>query len=171
MKKFCYNVIFRYNINLSHNNFFNMKKFKLTILTLIFSISMGLIAQSEDSIEDIIKGRKAIFSDNYKTAKRVNILINDLEFEEAKKFMKEMTENYENLLNYFPENTKEGFNTEALPSIWENKDEFNALMQKSADDMKQLAAVIEDADDLRGTMQQYMWSNCKACHSRFRKPH
>ena len=148
-----------------------MKKIKLIILTLIFSISMGLIAQSEDSIEDIIKGRKAIFSDNYKTAKRVNILINDLEFEEAKKFMKEMTENYETLINYFPENTKEGFNTEALPSIWENKDEFNALMQKSADDMKQLAAVIEDADDLRGTMQQYMWSNCKACHSRFRKPH
>ncbi len=148
-----------------------MKKIKLIILTLIFSISMGLIAQSEDSIEDIIKGRKAIFSDNYKTAKRVNIFINDLEFEEAKKFMKEMAENYETLLNYFPENTKEGFNTEALPSIWENKDEFNALMQKSADDMKQLAAVIEDADDLRGTMQQYMWSNCKACHSRFRKPH
>ena len=148
-----------------------MKKIKLTILTLIFLISTGLIAQSEDSIEDIIKGRKAIFSDNYKTAKRVNILVNDLEFEEAKKFMKEMTENYETLLNYFPENTKEGFNTEALPSIWENKDEFNALMQKSADDMKQLAAVIEDADDLRGTMQQYMWSNCKACHSRFRKAH
>ena len=148
-----------------------MKKFKLTILTLIFLISTGLIAQSEDSLEDIIKGRKAIFSDNYKTAKRVNILINDLEFEEAKKFMKEMTENYETLLNYFPENTKEGFNTEALPSIWENKDEFNALMQKSADDMKQLAAVIEDADDLRGAMQQYMWSNCKACHSKFRKPH
>jgi len=148
-----------------------MKKIKLTILTLIFLISTGLIAQSEDSVEDIIKGRKAIFSDNYKTAKRVNNLINDLEFEEAKKFMKEMTENYETLLNYFPENTKEGFNTEALPSIWENKDEFNALMQKSADDMKQLAAVIEDADDLRGTMQQYMWSNCKACHSKFRKPH
>ena len=148
-----------------------MKKIKLTILTLIFLISTGLIAQSEDSVEDIIKGRKAIFSDNYKTAKRVNILINDLEFEEAKKFMKEMTENYETLINYFPENTKEGFNTEALPSIWENKDEFNALMQKSADDMKQLAAVIEDADDLRGTMQQYMWSNCKACHSKFRKPH
>ena len=148
-----------------------MKKIKLTIITLIILISTGLIAQSEDSIEDIIKGRKAIFSDNYKTAKRVNILVNDLEFEEAKKFMKEMTENYETLLNYFPENTKEGFNTEALPSIWENKDEFNALMQKSADDMKQLAAVIEDADDLRGTMQQYMWSNCKACHSRFRKPH
>ena len=148
-----------------------MKKIFFLILTSLLFFNFNFIAHSSESIEDIIKGRKAIFSANYKTAKRVNILINDLEFEEAKKFMKEMTENYETLLNYFPENTKEGFNTEALPSIWENKDEFNALMQKSADDMKQLAAVIEDADDLRGTMQQYMWSNCKACHSRFRKPH
>jgi len=145
-----------------------MKKFKLTILTLIFSISMGLIAQSEDSVEDIIKGRKAIFSDNYKTAKRVNILINDLEFEEAKKFMKEMTENYENLLNYFPENSKEGFDTEAFPSIWENKDEFNALMQKASDDMKQLASIIEDSDDIESSLNNLMWRNCKACHSKFR---
>ena len=148
-----------------------MKKIKLTILTLIFLISTGLIAQSEDSVEDIIKGRKAIFSDNYKTAKRVNILVNDLEFEEAKKFMKEMTENYETLLNYFPENTKEGFNTEALPSIWENKDEFNALMQKASDDMIKLAKAIDTAEDLRSVQKELMWSNCTACHSRFRAPH
>ena len=38
-----------------------MKKIKLTILTLIFLISTGLIAQSEDGVEDIIKGRKGIF--------------------------------------------------------------------------------------------------------------
>ena len=44
-------------------------------------------------------------------------------------------------------------------------------MQKSADDMKKLAAVIEDAEDLRGEMQKFMWSNCKACHSKFRAPH
>ncbi len=42
--------------------------------------------------------------------------------EEAKPLMKKMSDNYEKLLNYFPENTKEGFKTEALPSIWENKD-------------------------------------------------
>ena len=37
-------------------------------------------------------------------------------------------ENYKSLIEYFPENTKEGFKTEALPTIWENKEEFNNLM-------------------------------------------
>ena len=144
-----------------------IKNIFLLILLSLFTFP----AYSELSVEEIIKGRQSILSDNYKTAKRVAALSNDIEFEAAIELMNQMSENYETLLDYFPENSKEGFDTEALPAIWENKDEFNALMQKSADDMKQLAAVIEEADDLRGTMQQYMWSNCKACHSRFRKPH
>ena len=44
-------------------------------------------------------------------------------------------------------------------------------MQKASDDMLTLASVIEDADDIRGTLKTYMWSNCKACHSRFRAAH
>ena len=123
------------------------------------------------SEEEIIKGRKSLFSKNYRTAKRVDILSKDLEFEDAKKYMLVMKKNYEDLLNYFPENTKEGFGTQSLPTIWENKDEFNALMQKSADDLIQLANLIEDADDIRGTLKKYMWKNCNACHSKFRKPH
>ena len=147
-----------------------MKNLK-NIILLLFFLLFSLNAYAELSIEEIIKGRKAIFSENYKTAKRVNILINDIEFEDAKKYMIEMKENYENLLKYFPENSREGFGTEALPSIWENKTEFNALMKKSAEDMIKLAAVIEEAEDLRGEMQKFMWSNCKACHSKFRAPH
>ena len=85
--------------------------------------------------------------------------------------MREMSENYLTLLKYFPDNTKEGFKTEALPSIWENKDEFNSLMKKSSTDMIKLAKVIESSDDVRATLQKFMWSNCKACHSKFRAPH
>ena len=48
--------------------------------------------------------------------------------------MLEMSENYKTLVNYFPDNSKEGFKTEALPIIWENKDEFNALMNKSSNE-------------------------------------
>ena len=75
------------------------------------------------------------------------------------------------LLDYFPENTKEGFKTEALPSIWENKEEFNALMQKASNDMLKLAKAIDTADDLRAIQKELMWSNCSACHNRFRAPH
>ena len=82
-----------------------------------------------------------------------------------------MNENYITLLDLFPENSKEGFKTEALPIIWEEKDAFNSLMQKSADDMIKLTSIIEDADDIRGTLGKLMWANCKACHSKYRKQH
>ena len=149
-----------------------MKNKILLVIVLVASFfNTNFIAHSEESIEDIIKGRKAIFSNNAKLAKRVNILLKDFEVEEAEPIILEMSKNYENLLNYFPENSKEGYGTEALPIIWEEKDAFNALMQKAADDMLQLAKVMEEVDDIQVTYKKLMWANCNACHSRYRKPH
>ena len=129
----------------------------------------GSLANAELSVEDIIKSRKALFSKNYSTAKRVQSFSSNGDFDEAIELMKEMNENYITLLDLFPENSKEGFKTEALPIIWEEKDAFNSLMQKSADDMIKLTSIIEDADDIRGTLGKLMWANCKACHSKYRK--
>ena len=131
----------------------------------------GSLANAELSVEDIIKSRKALFSKNYSTAKRVQSFSSNGDFDEAIELMKEMNENYITLLDLFPENSKEGFKTEALPIIWEEKDAFNSLMQKSADDMIKLTSIIEDADDIRGTLGKLMWANCKACHSKYRVSH
>ena len=147
-----------------------MKKIKILITALIFSFSFSQLSFAQ-SVEEIIKGRKAMFSENYQTAKKISILLKSNKIEEAKPLMKKMSENYKKLLDYFPDNTKEGFKTEALPSIWENKDEFNALMQKASDDMIKLASAIDTAEDLRAAQKDLMWSNCSACHDRFRKPH
>jgi cytochrome c556 len=122
-------------------------------------------------VEEIIKGRKAMFSENYQNAKQISILLKQKKIEEAKPLMKKISDNYKKLLDYFPENSKEGFKTEALPSIWENKDEFNALMQKASDDMIKLATAIDTAEDLRAIQKELMWSNCSACHNRFRAEH
>jgi cytochrome c556 len=132
---------------------------------LSFSVS------ANQTVEEIIKGRKAMFSENYQNGKKISILLKNGKIEEAKPIMKKMSDNYKKLLDYFPENTKEGFKTEALPSIWENKDEFNALMQKASDDMLKLAKAIDTADDLRAVQKELMWSNCSACHNRFRAEH
>jgi len=131
----------------------------------------GSLANAELSVEDIIKSRKALFSKNYSTAKKVQSFSSNGDFDKAIELMKEMNENYITLLDLFPENSKEGFKTEALPIIWEEKDAFNALMQKSADDMIKLTSIIEDSDDIRGTLGKLMWANCKACHSKYRAPH
>ena len=155
-------MILKYNIILLKYIFF-----------ILFFVILSLPVKSELdlSVEEIIKGRKALFSKNYSTAKRVQALASKDEFEKAKTLMIEMSENYKTLIKYFPENTKEGFKTEALPIIWENKDEFNALMTKSSNDMIQLTKIIETSDDVRSTLGKFMWANCKACHSKFRAPH
>ena len=138
---------------------------------LIFSVLITTNAYSEKSVEDIIKSRKALFSKNYQSAKRVQFLSANGEFEKVKELMIEMSNNYLNLLELFPDNTKEGFKTEALPIIWDDKENFNLLMQKSSDDMIKLTSVIETTDNVKGTIGKLMWGNCKACHSKYRKPH
>ena len=153
-------MAFKYSINILKTTFF-----------IIVFFMMLIPANSEMSVEEIIKGRKALFSKNYSTAKRVQTFASKGEFDKAKTLMLEMSENYKTLIEYFPDNTKEGFKTEALPSIWENKKEFDNLMKKASDDMIKLASLFEDADDVSAVLREMMWSNCKACHSKFRAPH
>ena len=153
-------MIIKYNINLFKYIFF-----------ILVSITFSLPANSDLSSEELIKGRKAIFSKNYSTAKKVQTFASKGDFEKAKNLMIEMSDNYKSLLEYFPDNSKEGFKTEALPSIWENKDEFNNLMTKSSNDMIQLTKIIETTDDAKGALGKLMWANCKACHSKFRATH
>ena len=142
---------------------------KIFILFILISFSHSSYASQ--SVEEIIKGRKAMFSENYQNGKKISILLKSKKIEEAKPLMKKMSDNYKKLLDYFPENSKEGFKTEALPSIWENKDEFNALMQKASDDMIKLAKAIDTAEDLRAVQKDLMWNNCSTCHNRFRAEH
>ena len=140
-------------------------------LFFIFILFYSFSAFSEQNVEEIIKERKSIFSKNYKTAKRVNSLASNGNLDEAKKLMIEMSDNYKKLIDLFPENSKVGFKTGALPSIWENKDEFNLLMTKASSNMIELTTVIDESEDMKATLGKYMWSSCKSCHSKFRAEH
>ena len=148
-----------------------MKTLKTFIFAFILSSSLSFSSFANQSVEEIIKGRKAMFSENYQNAKKISILLRSGKKEEAKPLMKKISDNYKKLLDYFPENTKEGFKTEALPSIWENKDEFNALMQKASDDMIVLTKAINTVKDFQKIQKELMWNNCSSCHNRFRAPH
>ena len=148
-----------------------MKKIKTLIIIITLITSFSLPASANQTVEEIIKGRKAMFSENYQNGKKISILLKQKKIEEAKPLIKKISDNYIKLSDYFPDNTKEGFKTEALPSIWENKDEFNALMQKASDDMIKLAKAIDTAEDLRAVQKDLMWNNCSACHNRFRAEH
>tara|TARA_Y100000389_G_scaffold204186_1_gene255447 strand:- start:82 stop:543 length:462 start_codon:yes stop_codon:yes gene_type:complete len=152
-----------------------ISKYSIKTLKYIFFIfvilSFSFPANSELTIEEIIKGRKALFSKNYSTAKKVQSLSSSEDFDKAKKLMIEMSENYKNLKKMFPENTKEGFKTEVTQAIWNEKDKFNSLMDKSSNDMIELASLIENSENIKATLGKLMWANCKACHSKYRVEH
>ena len=92
-----------------------MFKIKTIVVATFILISQQLYAAQ--SVEEIIKARKAMFSENYQNAKKISILLKSKKIEEAKPLMKKISDNYKKLLDYFPENTKEGFKTGALPSL------------------------------------------------------
>ena len=154
-----------------HIIFKHITKFIKIILFSVLSVLFVSSSNAQLTVEDIIKGRQALLSKNYSTAKRVQAFSSKGDFEKAKKLIIEMSENYKVLLDLFPEDTQDGFGTEALPIIWEEKEKFDFLMKKASDDMIQLTSLIEETDDIRGTLKQLMWSNCKACHSKYRMPH
>ena len=154
-----------------HDLFKHITKSIKIILLSLFTVFMVPISNAEQTVEEIIKGRQALLSKNYSTAKKVQSLASNGDFEETIELMLEMSENYKILVDLFPENSKKGFNTEALPIIWEEKNSFNGLMKKASDDMIKLASLLEETDDIGGSIKQLMWSNCKACHSKYRLPH
>ena len=128
--------------------------------------------ESFDQVKGVISTISGYSGGHLKNPKYADVIYTDSGHVEAVEITYDSNIiNYKKLLDYFPENTKEGFKTEALPSIWENKEEFNALMQKASDDMIKLAKAIDTADDLGAIQKKLMWSNCSACHNRFRAPH
>ena len=68
-----------------HNSIKHIVKNIGITLFLIISIFISTHANSEQSAEDIIKNRKAIFSKNYSTAKKVQSLSSSGDFDGAKK--------------------------------------------------------------------------------------
>ena len=143
-----------------------MKKFiQLTCILLISLTTTSLLFSSEE----IIKSRQEIFSKNYNTAKGVSTAIKSGDNEKAKELLEEVSKNFNTLLKYFPEDSKTGFDTEALPAIWENSDEFVTLMQNASSNALMLAKKLDDdTADITSLEKELLWNNCSACHKKFR---
>ena len=61
-------------------------------LIIIFFLSFPFSANAQ-SVEEIIKGRKAMFSENYQNAKKISILLKSKKIEEAKPLIKKISKN------------------------------------------------------------------------------
>jgi len=68
----------------------------------------------------------------------------------------------------FPENSKTGGDTAALPAIWENKADFDARLAKFGADSKAAKSAVKDLYSLKSTWGPLLKDNCGGCHEKYR---
>ena len=83
--------------------------------------------------------------------------------------LKAITDGAPKLEGLFPDDSKTGGETQALPVIWEKKAEFTGLLKKIAADATAASAAIKDEATFK-TEWPKIGANCGTCHKSFRQP-
>lgn len=67
----------------------------------------------------------------------------------------------------FPDNSKTGGKTEALPAIWKNKPDFEARFAKFGAAAKTAQAEIKDLAAFKAQWSSLIRNNCTGCHEKY----
>jgi cytochrome c556 len=67
----------------------------------------------------------------------------------------------------FPDDSKTGGGTGALPSIWENKPDFEARFDKFGKDAAAALAAVSDQASFKANVPK-IFQNCGGCHEKYR---
>jgi cytochrome c556 len=86
---------------------------------------------------------------------------------DAKKVLATFNEHATKLKDMFPDTSKTG-DTNALPSIWENRSDFDAKLAKFASDSKAAEGKVNNLDSFKTEMTEVR-KNCGGCHQTYRK--
>ena len=126
----------------------------------------ALVAQN-----DPIAARKALMKANGDQNKVATEMLEGkrpFDLAQAKKVFATFIEAGEKAPALFPDNSKTGGDTAALPPIWENKADFNARLAKLAKDSKAAESGTKDVDSFKAQITEVR-KNCGGCHQTYRK--
>jgi cytochrome c556 len=135
----------------------------LAVTALALGISTALA-------EDPIATRKALMKENGKQAQYgTKVMKGEEPFDLAK--AKAIFASYENAASkapaLFPDDSKTGGDTAALPAVWEHKDDFNAKLKKLGEDAKEAETKVVDEASFKATFPAVQ-KNCGGCHETYR---
>jgi len=120
--------------------------------------------------QDPIAARKALMKANGEGAGAIAKMVKgEAPFDQAtaQKSFASFQDAAAKMPDLFPENSKTGGDTAALPKIWENMADFKARFVKLGDDSKAAAASVKDLDNLKEAFGN-VGKNCGGCHEMYR---
>jgi cytochrome c556 len=138
----------------------------LAAAIVVLGVTTVVVAQG-----DPIAARQALMKSNgtqFGIAKDMSEGKRPFDLAAAKKTFATFEEAGEKAKPLFPENSKTGGDTEALPAIWQNKADFEAKLTKFAADAKAAAAATTNLDTFKVQFAEVR-KNCGGCHQTYRK--
>jgi len=121
--------------------------------------------------QDPIKERKALMKANGDQAKIGAAMVKGeapFDLDKAQKIFATFADAASKMPGLFPDTSKTGEDTAALPKIWENMDDFKARFAKFGSDAKAAAASVTDLDTLKAAFGNIGKNDCGACHEQYR---
>ena len=141
-----------------------MKRLALVATVLALGGSFALAQQ------DPIAARKAIMKKNGDEAKIGNQYMKGeaaFDLAKAKAIFAAYQDAASKMPSLFPDNSKTGGDTAALPAIWEKKDDFVAKLKKLGEDAKEAEAKVTDEASFKAVFPNVQ-KNCGGCHETYR---
>ncbi|MCB1503669.1 MAG: cytochrome c [Hyphomicrobiaceae bacterium] len=144
---------------------------RLTLAALV--ASTAILATTGLSAENLeaIKARKALLKEMADATKEPGAMLKQekpFDLAAVKQALAKYQENAPKIAKLFPEDSKTGGDTEALPAIWENKDDFVKRYEKLAADAKAAEAAITDEFSFMDEFPKVA-GNCGGCHKKYRQ--
>lgn len=129
-------------------------------------LALGIGAATADVIED----RKALMKGMGKEAGAGAAMVKGeapFDLAKAKAIFAAFEAGAAKSVTQFPDTSKTGGDTAALPKIWETKADFDAKFAKLGADSKAVAASVTDIESFK-TAFGGVTKNCGGCHSDYR---
>jgi cytochrome c556 len=133
-------------------------------------LSIAACLPEAQAQNDAIAARQAILGSFGKAVKEPGTMLRqeapfDLAIVQAS--LKTIAEGAPKLKALFPDDSKSGAYTEALPVIWNKKDDFLKVVDQLAASATAASAAIKDEATFRSEWGKVS-SNCRACHKVYR---
>jgi cytochrome c556 len=135
------------------------------IVAIILSAGIGAVLADAD----VVAQRRALMKSNGDAAKTLGGMLKGAPFDlaAAQASLKTFADVAAKMPALFPENSKTGGGTAALPAIWENKSDFDARFAAFAKDAAAAQAAVADEASFKANVPK-VFQNCGGCHEKYR---
>jgi len=138
---------------------------RLVVTTLILACGLGAVAAEGDAVAQ----RRALMKANGDATKIVVGMLKGAPFDlaAAQTALKTYADAAAKMPTLFPDDSKTGGDTSALPAIWENKADFTGRFKKFGQDAMAAMATITDEASFKAKAPDVL-NNCGGCHELYK---